>query len=73
MHKKEMDERTTERKLLVRLWQMCWDRAGTIGFELLKSWRFVGCNTAEWVYICRCWGGRVSISPRNMNKEVNGS
>jgi hypothetical protein len=43
----EMDEGETERKLLLRLRQMCWDTVDRIGFELLKSWRFVWSNKRE--------------------------
>jgi hypothetical protein len=45
MHKEEMDERETERKLLLRLRQMCWGTVDRIGFELLKSWRYVWSNS----------------------------
>jgi hypothetical protein len=45
VHKEEMDEGETERKLLLRLRQMCWGTVDRIGFELLKSWRFVWSNS----------------------------
>jgi hypothetical protein len=59
--------------------QMCWGTVDRIGFELLKSWRFVWSNSESWVYICRCWGSRAGrcrldrIAPRNMSIEANGS
>jgi hypothetical protein len=44
MHIEEMDEGETERKLLLRLRQMCWGTLDRIRFELLKSWKFVWSN-----------------------------
>jgi hypothetical protein len=58
MHKEEMDEGETERKLLVRLRQMCWGSVDTIGFELLKSWRFVCSNSGLYLQAFWIGGGR---------------
>jgi hypothetical protein len=58
--------------------QMCWGTVDRIGFELLKSWRFVWNNSGSWAYICRRFGkgpgGRCRLGravTRNMNTEVN--